>query len=151
MMDPLSIAASSGALVTLCRTISTSLYTFIHDTRMVDQTLEVFRNEIDDFSGVLESIESSFRDPTLAKAALRAMTGHERPHWEKATRFMNDCHATLERLRSVLALVNGEHGFLRRPRRQIKLDMNSKEIVALRQQIQSYKATMDLSLQMISL
>jgi hypothetical protein len=149
-MDPLSIAAASGALVKLCATISTSLCTFIHDTRLVDQTLEAFRNEIDDFSDVLASIESSFRDPTLAEAALRVMTGHERPHWEKAKRSMNDCHTTLERLTFVLALVNGDHGFLRRPRRQIRLDMNSKEIVLLRQQIQSYKATMDLSLQMIT-
>jgi chromosome segregation ATPase len=154
-MDPLSIAASSAALVSLCAKISNSLYKFICDSREVDQTLEAFRDEIDDLSGVLASIESSFRDSRTATAALRETTGHEQSHWEKAERGMNDCRGTLERLSSVLEQVRGDHGnghaFFSRQRRQIRLDMNSAQIVTLRHQIQSYKDTMKLSFHVITM
>jgi hypothetical protein len=154
-MDPLSIAASSAALVTLCTKISKSLYRFICDSRGVDQALEKFRDEVDDLKGFLASIESSFRDSSTAIAALRETTGHEQSHWEKAQRGMNDCRGTLERLSSVLEQVRGDHGnsraFFSRQRRQIRLDMNSTEIIALRYQIQSYKDTMKLSFHVITM
>jgi hypothetical protein len=154
-MDPLSIAASSAALVSLCAKISKSLYKFICDSREVDQALKAFRDEIDDLSGFLASIESSFRDSRTATAALRETTGHEQSHWEKAQRGMNDCRGTLERLSSVLEQVRGDHGnghgFFSRQRRQIRLDMNSTQIVALRHQIQSYKDTMKLSFHVITM
>jgi tRNA threonylcarbamoyladenosine modification (KEOPS) complex Pcc1 subunit len=154
-MDPLSIAASSAALVSLCAKISNSLYKFICDAREVDRALEAFRDEIDDLWGFLASIESSFRDNRIATAALRETTGHEQSHWEKAQRGMNDCRRTLERLSSVIEQVKGDHGnshtFFSRQRRQIRLDMNSTEIVALRSQIQSYKDTMKLSFHVITM
>ena len=154
-MDPLSIAASSAALVTLCAKISKSLYRFICDSRGVDQALDAFRDEIDDLSGLLSSIESNFRDSRTATAALRETTGYEQSHWEKAQRGMNDCRGTLERLSSVLEQVRGDHGnghvFFSRQRRQIRLDMKSTEIVTLRNQIQSYKDTMKLSLNVITM
>jgi hypothetical protein len=154
-MDPLSIAASSAALVTLCAKISKSLYKFICDGRGVDRALEAFRDEIDDLSGFLASIESSFRDNRTATAALRQTTGHEQSHWQKAQRGMNDCHGTLEKLSSVIERVRGDHGnghaFFSRQRRQIRLDMKSAEIVALRHQIQSYKDTMKLSFHVITM
>jgi hypothetical protein len=66
---------------------------------------------------------------------------------------MEDCHRTLERLSKVLEKVRGNHGqgFFSRQRKQIKLDMNSAEIVALRQQIQSYKDTIKLSFHVITM
>jgi hypothetical protein len=154
-MDPLSIAASSAALVSLCAKISKSLYKFICDSREVDQALEAFHDEIDEFSGFLASIESSFRDSRTATLTLRETTGHEQSHWEKAERSMKDCRGTLERLSSVLEQVKGDHGnghaFFSRQRRQIRLDMNSTQIVTLRRQIQSYKDTIKLSLHVITM
>jgi uncharacterized protein (DUF3084 family) len=154
-MDPLSIAASSAALVTLCVKISKSLCEFISDSRKVDKALGEFRDEIDDLSGVLALIESSFRDNRTATAALRETTGHEQSHWRKAERSMIDCRKTLDRLSSVLEELRGDHKnghtFFSRQRRQIRLDMSSTEIVALRHQIQSYKDTMNLSFQVITM
>jgi len=153
-MDPLSIAASSAGLVSLCTAISTSLYKFIRDSLVIDQALEAFRDEVGDLEGVLASIKSSFSDDRIAKAALCETTGHELQHWQKAKRSMDDCRRTLERLSSLLEQVRGGHGhgrvFFPRQRRQIRLDMNSTEIVALRQQIQSYKDTMKLSFHVIA-
>jgi Fungal N-terminal domain of STAND proteins len=152
-MDPLSIAASSAGLVSLCTAISKSLYKFICDSRVVDQALAVFRDEIDELSGFLASIESSFSDRRTGEAALRETTGHERLHWEKAVRGMDNCRKTLEKLSDVLQNVSGDHGrgLLSRHRRQIRLDMNSAEIVLLRQQVQSYKDTMKLSFHVITM
>jgi hypothetical protein len=71
----------------------------------------------------------------LAGALLSASVGYEQQHWAKAKRSMEDCHRTLERLSKVLEKVRGDHGqgFFSRQRKQIKLDMNSAEIVVLRQ------------------
>jgi hypothetical protein len=152
-MDPLSIAASSAGLVSLCTAISKVLYRFISDSRVVDQALAAFHDEIEELSGFLASIESSFGDDRTAKAVLRETTGHEQQHWAKAKRSMEDCHRTLERLSNLLERVRGDHGqgFFSRQRKQIKLDMNSAEIVVLRQQIQSYKDTMKLSFHVITM
>jgi hypothetical protein len=152
-MDPLSIAASSAGLVSLCTAISKVLYRFISDSRVVDQALAAFHDEIEELSGFLASIESSFGDDRTAKAVLRETTGHEQQHWAKAKRSMEDCHRTLERLSKLLERVRGDHsqGFFSRQRKQIKLDMNSAEIVVLRQQIQSYKDTMKLSFHVITM
>jgi hypothetical protein len=154
-MDPLSIAASSAALVTLCTKISKSLCKFFSDSRKVDEALEAFRDEIDDLSGVLTLIDSNFRDNKTATAALLPTTGQEQSHWEKAEKSMKDCHGTLDRLSSLLERLRGDHknshAFFARQRRQFRLDMNSTEIVTLRHQIQSYKDTMKLSFQVITM
>ena len=79
-MDPLSIAASSAGLVSLCTAISKSLYKFIRDSRVVDQALEAFYNKINEFLGFLALIESSFRDSRTATLTLYKTIGHKQSH-----------------------------------------------------------------------
>jgi len=148
MMDPLSIVVASGALVKLCTKLSKLLYTFINGARHVNKTVQALQSEIDALSCVLASINTSFKDHAYA---LKATTGHERRHWECVEKSMNDCYRTLESLKNVLEKVKKDGGFFLRPIKQVKLKMNSAEIITLKQQIQSYKETMNLSLQIISL
>jgi chromosome segregation ATPase len=151
-MDPLSITVASGSLARLCTQLSASLYTFVSEARCVDKTVQAFQDEIEDLSKVLNSINTSFNDPTYKEAALKATTEHERLHWENLRKSMNDCQWTLESLVNALKRVKKEDsGFFRRPRKQIRLNMTSAEIVRLQKQIQSYKNTMELSLHMITL
>jgi hypothetical protein len=107
--------------------------------------------EIESLSHVLRSINTSFSDPSLAKVALNAHTGHEAQHWENVRQSMRDCKETLERLEQVLEKVNkGDSGFLWRPKKTIKLNMKMETIALLKQEIAAYRQTMQLSLQLIT-
>ena len=148
-MDPLSIVVASGTLVKLCTQLSKLLYTFINGARHVNKTVQALQGEIDALSGVLASINTSFKDDAYA---LKATTGHERLHWECVEKSMNDCCRILESFKNVLEKVKKDgSGFFPRPMKQVRLKMNSAEITTLKEQIQSYKETMNLSLQIISL
>lgn len=133
----------------LCTQLSKLLYTFINGAGHVNKTVQALQSEIDALSDVLASINTSFKDHAYAP---KATTGHERHHWECVEKSMNDCRRTLESFKNVLEKVKKDGGgFFSRPMRQIRLKMNSAEITTLKQQIQSYKQTMNLSLQIISL
>lgn len=150
-MDPLSIAASSAGLVGTCATLMAFIYTYISKTNNVDSAVQVLQLEINSLSQVLSSIGTSFSDPILAKAALKAQTGHEAQHWQHVKRSMEDCKGTLVSLERILrGVTKVSGGFLRRPKTQIKLDMKSVEIAFLQQRVTAYRQTMQLSLQMIT-
>ena len=133
----------------LCTQLSKLLYTFINGARHVDKTVQAFQSEIDALSSVLVSINTSFKDDAYA---LKAATGHERFYWQRVKKSMDDCYRTLESVKNVLEKVKKDGGgFFPRPMKQARLKMDSAEITTLKQQIQFYKETMSLSLQIISL
>lgn len=150
-MDPFSIATASAGLVGTCVKLSGYVYTFINKTQNVDTAVRVLGIEIDSLSQVLGAISTSFSDPSLANDALKSQTGHEAQHWQNVRRSMDDCKETLVKLERILEKVSkAGSGFLGRSKTTIKLDMNSTEILLLKQQIGAYRQTMQLSLQMIS-
>jgi hypothetical protein len=118
----------------------------------VDISLQALQSEIDGLREVLTCIETSFRDPQYADAALKATTGHEIPHWKRVETLMVNCELTLTDLMKVLDRVRKGNGFtiLNRAVKQIKLSINTSEISAYKQLIQHYKDTMHLSLQIIT-
>lgn len=149
-MNPLSIAASSIALVTFCAQVVGILSQFIDQANRVDDTVKAFFDEISALSRVLSSISSSFTDPALSSRI--ALTGHEGQHWRDVLTSMEDCRRTLERLLKILGKVRSEEkGALRRTRKQFLLNVASGEIAVLRNQILLFTQTLQISLQMINL
>lgn len=152
-MDPLTILSTSAALVTTCVRLSDYIYTLVDKTLTVDNAVRVLGVEIESLSHVLRAIRTSFGDQLLAKTALSAHTGYELQHWENVSRSMRDCQETLERLERVVGKLNkGDklNGFLRRPKKMIKMSMKTETIAVLKQEIACYRQTMHLSLQLIS-
>lgn len=146
MIEPISIAAASGTLISSCRT----LLNYINRVSSVDSVINVLALEIDSLSRVLLSIHTSFSDPSLTSIA--AQTGHEGTHWKNVSRLLKYCTRTLEILTDILEGVQVQKGgFLRRPRALYKLEDKAGEITSLRQQITNYCQTMLLSLQVLSL
>lgn len=151
-MDPLSVAASSAGLLGLCIHLSKTISGFIQGSRQVDISLQALQSEIDGLREVLTCIETSFKDPQYADAALKATTGHEKLHWKSVETSMINCESTLTDLIKVLDRVKKGNSFaiLNRAIKQIKLSINTSEISAYKQLIQHYKETMQLSLQIIT-
>jgi hypothetical protein len=150
-MDPISIIAASGSLVTTCYKLTGYIYTFINKNQLVDTAAGVLGLEIESLSRVLCAINTSFGDPSLANAALASQTGHEAQHWENVKQSMKDCKETLERLEGILQDINKvDTKFFRRPWKVLKLGMKEEVISLFKQQIAAYRNTMQLSLQLIT-
>jgi hypothetical protein len=149
-MDPLSIAVTAAGLVRLCTQVSGSVYTFISKTRATETAIRTLAIEVDSLAQVLGSIEEGFKDPLLAAAAVESQTGYEGQHWRNVRRSLDDCKGTLDQLNDILEPVRREGGFLRRARKQISLSLKSENISLLKQQVSSYRHTMQLSLHLIT-
>jgi hypothetical protein len=151
-MDPFTIATTAGSIVAVCAHVSSAIYTYIQNTLGVDTAVDGLRIEIDSLSQVLGTLGSSFRDASLAGTALESQTGHEGEHWRHVKRSMDDCKSTLERFQRILDRVNKSEirGIMRRPVKKLKLDMSSSDIDILKHQLTSYRRTMQLSLQLIT-
>lgn len=147
-MDPTAIVTASAGLVRLCLTISGYIYTFVNNTKNVDTTIRVLGAEVVALSQILNSINESFSDRTLAGAALGSQTGHEGQHWRHVYQSMEDCKNTLRTLEQVMQKVKkGKGGVFGRA---IKLELSVSEIALLKQQIAAYRQTMGLSLHLIT-
>lgn len=151
-MDPFTIATTAATIVHACAKASSCIYTIIHQTLVVDTAIDGLRIEIDSLSQVLGTLGSSFRDASLAGTALESQTGHEGEHWRYVKQSMDDCKATLGKFQRILDDVNKPEmrGIMRRAVKKVKFDMNSGDIEMLKQQITSYRRTMQLSLQLIT-
>jgi len=151
-MDPFTIVTTAGTIVGVCARVSCAIYTYIQSTLVVDAAVDALRIEIDSLSQVLGTLGSSFRDASLAGTALESQTGHEGEHWRHVKRLMDECKTTLEKFERILDRVNKSdvRGILRRSVKKLKLDMNSSDIDMLKHQLTSYRRTMQLSLQLIT-
>jgi len=133
-------------------TASGHIFTFVTSVNNVDAAIAALGIEVTQLSSVLDSISDSFRDISLANAALSSQTGHETKYWTNVKQSMGDCKATLEDLVRVLETVKTRRnsGVLGAVKGQISFAWNSGEIASLKQKISAYRQTMDLSLQLIS-
>ena len=151
-MDPLSIAASSAALATVCLKVSGFLYTFVDETKNVDTNINEFCEEIVALSRILDSISKSLKETRLIATSQMDPNGDL---WISLRMTLNDCRATLGRLDETLKGVNRPAAFgisiLRRPTKQVMLSLKMKDIGIFRQRIQYYNGAMQLPLQMINL
>lgn len=150
-MDPLSIATGSASLVVLCVQVSATLYTWIDDTRQVDTNVAALCEEILALSRVLDAISKTWkRNPQIASAQTDDGT-----LWISVKASIDDCKATLEKLNLMLDDVQKGsfvgRGFLRKPAKQIKFSLKTKDISVYQQRMQSYNSAMQSALHMINL
>lgn len=147
-MEALSIVSASVSVAKLCRQI----YTIIDSVKNVDTSIRVLGIEINSLSGVLETINATFSEESLASSVVELHMGHEGQYWQTVKQSINDCRATLTSLERILEGVRLEEGqILRQPRTRMKLTWRSTEITLHKQQIAAYRQTLQLALQMITL
>jgi len=163
MIDPISIASISAALVVACGKISQHISTCLNKADDVDTTLLVLKVEVDALAAALGSISVKFNDSSTAATVLQSLTGYEEEFWGNVKRSMNDCGVTLGVLEQVCQSINqgqreqvfqsikqGERRFIRGATIQTRLERKSVEITLLKQHITAYHKAMGLTLQLIA-
>ncbi|KIL83750.1 hypothetical protein FAVG1_13026 [Fusarium avenaceum] len=150
-MDPLSIATGAAGLAISCATIVKTLYTWIDDTIDVDENVSNLFEEISSLSRALESIRSaSVRVPQAILDEIDPGNGL----WSTIGATFIDMKTTFNRLNQLMAELEKtsffSRGFLRKPTKQIRFSLRSKDISTHRDRIKSYNTAMISALQMIN-
>jgi len=148
-MDPLSAGATAIAVATQ---VSTTLYTFVQDAKCIDESLASFLAETNNLKRSITAVEGSLQGLVLP---LSQASNDEQMHelCSSVDDSLQDCGKTCEELNSVLLGIRGNshsQNPLRQPLKAVRLNMNSDNIVRLRDQINSHNSALQLSLQMIN-
>jgi len=149
MGDPLSVAASVVALLTISVKITCSLHKFRDEVSGVDATLTGLINDVTSFQHVLESMKDTF-DQDDVKSNLQA-TGHVGAHYKNLAISLEDSFASLQDLLTLLEGVNKTTNFLDGPRKQFRYKNAIDQIALFRERIQTFRAALQLSLSTIIL
>ncbi|KAJ8109531.1 hypothetical protein OPT61_g7392 [Boeremia exigua] len=146
-MDPFSITASIVTLIQVSAQVTVLVKQFRDEVSVVDATLNGILNDVDGFQQVLQSMKE-----TLAQEDIQAdvqATGHVGSHWKNLARSLSDGESTLDQLRSLLTSVNKSTSFMDASRKQLRLKSAVAQISGFRDQIQSYRSALQLSLSTI--
>lgn len=150
-MDPLSIATGAAGLAISCTTIVKTLYTWIDDTIDVDENVSNLFEEISSLSRALESIRSA---SVRVSQAILAEIDPGNGLWSTIGATFIDMQTTFNRLNQLMAELEKtsffSRGFLRKPTKQIRFSLRSKDISTHRDRIKSYNTAMISALQMIN-
>jgi hypothetical protein len=150
-MDPLSIASGAAGLAISCATIVKTLYTWIDDTVDVDENVSNLFEEVSILSRALDSISNaSVRVPQVVMAEIDPGNGL----WSTISDTLDDIRNTFNKLNQLMAELEKtsffSRGFLRKPSKQIKFSLKSKDITIYKDRIKSYNTAMTSALQMIN-
>jgi hypothetical protein len=78
-------------------------------------------------------------------------TGHAGSHWKNLSRSLEDGTGTLKQLHELLESINKKTSVLDGPRKHLRYKNAIDHIVTYREQVQSYRAALQLSLSTIIL
>ncbi|KAF1847385.1 uncharacterized protein K460DRAFT_241581, partial [Cucurbitaria berberidis CBS 394.84] len=149
MADPLSITASVLTLIQVSVQVTVLLKQFREEVSVVDATLLGLLSDVGGFQQVLESMIETFEQDDI-KSNLQ-VTGHVGSHWKNLARSLDDCASTLRQLHTLLDGTNKKTSILDAPRKQLRFKSAIEQIATYREQIQSYRAALQLSLSTIIL
>ncbi|RBA20903.1 hypothetical protein FPRO05_08350 [Fusarium proliferatum] len=151
-MDPLSIASGAAGLAISCATIVKTLYTWIDDTVDVDENVSNLLEEVTILSRVLDSVSNaSGRVPQ----AIVAEIDPGNALWGSISATLDDIQNTFDKLKQLMAELEKTNrfsrGFLRKPTKQIKFSLRSKDITIYKDRIKSYNTAMTSAFQMLNI
>jgi hypothetical protein len=149
MVEPLAITTGVLSLLGVCFSVGVELKRFRDGVAVVNTTVDGLLHDVSGLEQVFESMKGTFdqaNNPHSSQA-----TGHIGNHWKNLSRSLQDGQNTLIRLQELLEGVNKSVTLLDGPRRQLRFNSAAEQIVAFRQQIQSYRDALQLSLQTIIL
>ncbi|KAG4435919.1 hypothetical protein IFR05_008613 [Cadophora sp. M221] len=150
-MDPLSITASTFALARLCMKVSTTIYEFTTDTRDVDTNVQNLYRGLGSLSQVLTNISTAWKENPLVAVA---QTGPDGNLWICVKDNVGNCGVVLKKLEATLDKVSAENavgkGFMRRPVKQIRLNLNKKDIQGFGSEVQTYERALAIAFNAIN-
>ena len=142
-MEPFSVAALVVKLN--CIKLSTSLYTWIEETKNVDGTVKAFAAEVKALSSVLDTIKSFSEDMCMISALPRQ---HNNELWALVKNTLYDCSKIVDELDQLFEGMGSRSG-VGHVITNFNLNLKSEKITLLWQQIQRYTTALQMSMQMI--
>ncbi|KAK4958854.1 hypothetical protein LTR10_003651 [Elasticomyces elasticus] len=142
MPEPLSIATGVASLLKVTWTVGVELKAFRDGVKVVNSKLDGLIQDVEGLEGVLKSMRETFEGITAIYG-----TGHVGSHWQNIARALERGIALVEQLRDEFKKIDKRTTFLDAPRKQFRLNMATDTIAALRVSIQSYRDSLQLSLQ----
>ena len=155
-MDPLSILQIAGSAATTAKaawTVGEALYTFFHDVKVIDQTVGGLVAEIKALSGACTLVDERLRDivqnfdheitkPSESRAKL----------WACVEAQVVDSQKSVDQLQAAIAgLVKDGSNAFAQAWRQVKLNMQTKDIGEARNRIRSHTASLQTILQTVAM
>lgn len=144
-MDPLSITTGVLALLGVCYNVGTGLKKLYDDIEAVDETVAAIIEDVKALTKVLNTMKTSF------DGVAGPLTGHVGAHWENIYSSLKDGNEALEGLYEVVKEVSRETSVLSGTRKQMRLKSAEGKIGLFRNQIQSFRDTLQLSMQALIL
>lgn len=147
--DPLSITVSVITLIKVSLQVTVLLKQFRDEVSVVGETLTGLLADVVGFTQVLESMKETFEQADI-RSNLDA-TGHVGNHWKNLSRPLDDGAGTLGQLRTLLDGINKKTLLLDAARKQLRYKCAIEQIGTYREQIQSNRAALQLSLSTVIL
>lgn len=146
MPDPLSIATAVIALLEATLTVGSELKKFHDGVLVVKSTIDGLLKDVEGLSIVLESMRDTFETVTAEFGS-----GNVATLWQSVARALEDGKEILGQLHERLQEINKDTRFMDGPRKYMRLNFATDQIAGFRQHVQSYRDTLQLSLQTIIL
>ena len=148
-MDPVSITTGVLALLQVCITTGRALKAFYDGGSLADTKVRGLITDVESFTQVLRLMKDTLEQENV-RSSLEA-TGHIGNHWKSLSTTIQDSQQMLTQLHQTIDKVNKSVSLLDGPRRNLRLKAAADEIAVYQQQIRSYRDTLQLSLQTVTL
>lgn len=161
-MDPVTIAHIAGNALSAAKTAFTvgqTLYDFIQNVKVLDQTAREFANEIDALGAACRLVgsraqsfvqqhEKDIRDKLYDSTESAQL-------WLCLERQVTGCYEIVGQLSDAVSCANRtatqSSNFMAQAWRQIKLNMKARDIVDVRNRVKTYTSSLQLTLQSITM
>lgn len=146
-MDPLSITAGIAGILGATLTVSVALRQLLYGAKEAASVVNALICDVKALRKVLESMEGTFDEMDSDMLEI----GHVGTHWQNLLASLQDGQSCLLRLEKFLQDTMKDVKVLDTLRRQARLKSSTDQIAFYRQEIQTYKDALHLSLQTITL
>ncbi len=143
-MEAVTIVGLSITVAKLCSAVGLELKKFIDGTKLVGTAINALFQDVESFEKILDQMKDTVDDP---KVKTSASTGYLGSHWDHLGTSLNDAEETLKALEATITRVNKSANLLDSTRKLFRLKGATAEIAIYQQQINSYKDTIQVSLQ----
>lgn len=148
-MDPLSITTGVLSLLGVCVSVSIELRKLKNGSGEAKSRISGLLSDVDTLRNALQSMEATL-DELHHKGHFQT-TGHIGAHWTSLNQSLNDGKDTLTQLETLVKSIDKSVSVLDGPRRYLRLKEATEQIAEYRQHVQSYRDTIQFSLEMVTL
>jgi hypothetical protein len=151
-MDPFSIVASSASVASLCVKTVYTLAKWGQEVTGIDTLLAGLRGEIESVQSVVTSLDAAIKGSPSGTASFFRNVRSGTTLWSQVALSLRDLELVLKALDKIIGkLDTGRTGIFRKMTRTFKANLESAEIVTLRQRLVLITSALNLPMHMLSL